>query len=212
MAINCILAGVGGQGVILASRLIAQAAMNRGLNARTAETIGMAQRGGGVVSHVRVGEEIHSSMVPIGAADLILGFEPGEAVRCLPYLRQGGAVVVNSSAVIPVTASLSGSAYSGAQMIAYLRGLPLKLTVVDGGSLCKALGSAKILNVALLGAACASGALPLSIAEIEKAVRERVAPRFIELNLRALESGARAAVTPSETEKENLHENEAGTV
>ena len=95
MTINCMLAGVGGQGTVLASKLIAQSAMNQGLNARTAETIGMAQRGGCVVSHVRVGEEIHSPMIPFGEADVILGFEPAEAVRCLPYLKKDGAVVVS---------------------------------------------------------------------------------------------------------------------
>ena len=84
---NCLLAGVGGQGTVLASKLIAQSAMNRGLNARTAETIGMAQRGGCVVSHVRVGEKIHSPLIPQHKADLIIGFEPAEAVRCLPYLK-----------------------------------------------------------------------------------------------------------------------------
>ena len=85
---NCLLCGVGGQGVVLASRLIAYAAMEKGNFVRTAETIGMAQRGGSVVSHVRIGDEIYSPQVPVGSADVILAFEPGEAVRCLPYLKK----------------------------------------------------------------------------------------------------------------------------
>ena len=89
---NCLLCGVGGQGVVLASRLIAYAAMEKGNFVRTAETIGMAQRGGSVVSHVRIGEEIYSPQVPVGSADVILAFEPGEAVRCLPYLKKDGLV------------------------------------------------------------------------------------------------------------------------
>ena len=100
-----ILAGVGGQGTVLASKLIAKAAMARGECVRTAETIGMAQRGGSVVSHVRVGAS-HSPMVPLGGADAVIGFEPAEAVRALPYLKAGGTVVCATSAVKPVTASL----------------------------------------------------------------------------------------------------------
>ena len=86
---NCLLCGVGGQGVVLASRLIAFAAMEKGNFVRTTETIGMAQRGGSVVSHVRMGEQVHSPLIPEGEADVILAFEPGEAVRCLPYLKKG---------------------------------------------------------------------------------------------------------------------------
>ena len=82
---SCLLCGVGGQGTVLASRIIAAAAMAKGLHARTAETIGMAQRGGSVVSHVRIGEEIASSTIPLGAADVIIGFEPGEAAANLKY-------------------------------------------------------------------------------------------------------------------------------
>ncbi len=95
MVINCILAGVGGQGTVLASKLIAQAAMDKGQNVRTAETIGMAQRGGCVVSHVRVGDEIFSPLIPKHTADIIIGFEPAEAVRCLSYLKKDGTVVVS---------------------------------------------------------------------------------------------------------------------
>lgn len=117
---NCILAGVGGQGTVLASKIIAQSAMAKGWKARTAETIGMAQRGGCVVSHVRFGGEVYSPMVPLHMADVIIGFEPAEAVRCLPYLKPEGTVVVNRQAVMPVTASLSGFDYQAQTMLDYL--------------------------------------------------------------------------------------------
>ena len=117
---NCLLCGVGGQGVVLASRLIAYAAMEKGNFVRTAETIGMAQRGGSVVSHVRIGDEIYSPQVPVGSADVILAFEPGEAVRCLPYLKKDGLVIADSRIVKPVTASLGGSSYNAEEMTAYL--------------------------------------------------------------------------------------------
>ena len=86
--INVILAGVGGQGTVLASRLIAECAMNKGHLICAAETIGMAQRGGSVVSHVRIGGDIYSPLVPYGETDLLIGFEPSEAVRNLHYLKR----------------------------------------------------------------------------------------------------------------------------
>ena len=88
--INCILCGVGGQGTVLASKLMAQSAISQGAFVRTARAIGMAQRGGCVVSHVRIEPEGPSPMVPLGQADLIIGFEPAEAVRALPYLKPEG--------------------------------------------------------------------------------------------------------------------------
>lgn len=192
MIVNCILAGVGGQGTVLASKLIAQSAMNKGQNARTAETIGMAQRGGCVVSHVRIGDDIHSPMISKHSADIIIGFEPAEAVRCLPYLKKGGVVVVSQKAIKPVTSSLSGSSYDGSEMIDFLRESGAKVIVVDGDKICEDCGSAKVLNVALLGAACASGMLGLTLSEIENSIKERVDPRFTSMNIKALAAGAKA--------------------
>ena len=97
---NCLLCGVGGQGVVLASKLIAYAAMEKGMEVRTSETIGMSQRGGSVVSHVRMGQEIYSPMIPRHSADVILAFEPAEAVRSLSYLKKGGVVVVDRKSVV----------------------------------------------------------------------------------------------------------------
>ena len=118
---DIILCGVGGQGTVLASKLISAAAMGRGIPVMSAETIGMAQRGGSVFSHLRLGEGVFSPMIARGTADLILGFEPGEAVRMLPWLKRDGQVIVSSRAVMPVTASLSGTDYSGEEMIRFLR-------------------------------------------------------------------------------------------
>ena len=103
---DILICGVGGQGTVLASRIIAAAAMEEGSPVHSAETIGMAQRGGSVTSHVRIGGEAYSPMIPFGAADMLLAFEPGEAVRNLRYLRKDGIAVVNTAAVKPVTESL----------------------------------------------------------------------------------------------------------
>lgn len=184
---NILLCGVGGQGTVLASKLIAYAAMKQGLAVRTSETIGMAQRGGCVVSHVRVGREIDSPLVPKGSADLLLGFEPGEAVRCLPYLRQGGAVIVSRRAMAPVTAALSGAVYDGGAMLDYLRTKVERLTVLDSDAVAAACGSSRVLNIALLAAAAKVGALGLSVDELRAAVCERLPEKFHALNLGAID-------------------------
>ena len=150
---SCLLCGVGGQGVVLASKLIAYAAMEPGKFVRTTETIGMAQRGGSVVSHVRMGTEVHSPLIPLKSADMLLAFEPAEAVRCLPYLKEGGTVIVSSKTVKPVTATLSGSTYEGTEMLEYLKKNVENLAILDGEEICRQAGSSRVLNVALLGAA-----------------------------------------------------------
>lgn len=183
---NIILCGVGGQGTILASRLIASAAMAKNIPIRTAETIGMAQRGGSVMSHLRLGEGVNSPLIAKGEADLIIGFEPGETVRMMPYLKKGGAVVVSRRPVMPVSAMIGQSSYDSDAMIAYLRENTERLTVVDGDLAAAELGSAKTLNVVLLGAALRSGELGLTEEDLEGAVRKRVPGQFIELNRKAL--------------------------
>ena len=188
---NCILAGVGGQGTVLASKLIAQAGLSSGQMVRTAETIGMAQRGGCVVSHVRTGAHIDSPLVPIGQADIIIGFEPAEAVRNLPYLKKGGTAVVARKAVRPVTASLTGSSYDGSDMLTYLSQNVERLILVDGEAICQQIGSPKVLNIALLGAAL--GALGISVEQMEDVIRASVRPQFIDMNLKALHAGMNAA-------------------
>lgn len=190
---NCILAGVGGQGTVLASKLIAQCAMERGEFVRTAETIGMAQRGGCVVSHVRVGKDAHSPLLPLGSADLLIAFEPAEAVRTLPYLKNGGTVVVSTAPVQPVTVSLSGKSYDASAMLAYLRQNCGRVVEVDTAGICTECGSPKVANVALLGAAAASGALGVTPKELESAISRRLPAKFLEMNRRALYAGAKAA-------------------
>lgn len=191
MTRDLVLAGVGGQGIVLASRLIAQAAMRRGLKVRTAETIGMAQRGGSVVSHVRLGDDAHSPLVPLGAAAAILGFEPAEAVRSLAYLAPDGAVVVSRQAIAPVTACLAGSGYDGAAMLDHLRAHVKRVVVVDADAACAECGSARALNVALLGAAAAAGVLGVTLEELESAIAATLPDRYVGMNLRALHAGAR---------------------
>lgn len=190
---SCILAGVGGQGIVLASKLIAAAAMERGLFVRTAETIGMSQRGGSVVSHVRTGEAVYSPQIPKGTADVLIGFEPGEAVRCLPYLKSGGITVVADKAVIPVTISLGNTSYEAKDMLDFLREAGIRLTVVNTEAVYRMSGSRRPLNVALLGAAAALGALDCSPQELEAVIKKQLPDKFLATNQKALRAGVSAA-------------------
>lgn len=187
---DCLLCGVGGQGTILASKLLADGALLRGATVRATETIGMSQRGGSVVSHLRMGDNTHSPMIPHGKADVMIAFEPAEAVRNLCYLSPNGVLIVAKKAVKPVTATLSGSNYDGSEMLDFLTAQVPHLVVVDGDSICAQLGSSKVLNVVLLGAATASGMLGFTMEEMERAVESRVPEKFLALNRRALAAGA----------------------
>ena len=184
---NIVLCGVGGQGTVLASKLLAAAAMEREIPVMSAETIGLAQRGGSVFSHLRMGDDLYSPMIGSGSADVIIGFEPGETVRMLPYLKKGGHVIVSSRAIMPVTASLSKSSYSSETMLSYLKEQVKNLTIVDGDLACQQIGSPKVLNMVLLGAAAKTGELGVTLDEIKEVMKKRLAPKFHEKNLQALD-------------------------
>ena len=184
---NIVLCGVGGQGTVLASKLAAAAAMKKGLSVMSAETIGMAQRGGSVFSHLRIGEEVVTPMIAEGEADLILGFEPGETVRMLRYLKPDGQVIVSSRAVMPVTSALSGSGYSAESMLDYLKKTVKHLLIIDTDKACAELGTPKVMNVLMLGAAVSSGAISLTVEDIREALKARLPEKLWEMNFNALD-------------------------
>lgn len=189
MNMNYLLCGVGGQGTVLAAKVLAAAAIAKGEEVKTTETIGMAQRGGPVTSYVRTGRDIHSPIIPLGKADVIIGFEPGEAVRNIKYLKKGGTVVVSSKSVMPVTAALTNSSYSGQEMVEYLKKAADNVIIVDGEKICAECGSDKVLNVVLLGAAIKSGALGITPEETLEALLKRLPEKLHELNIKAFELG-----------------------
>ena len=186
---NIILTGVGGQGTVLASKLIAAAAMEKDMPVTSAETIGMAQRGGSVFSHLRMGEGVHSPMILPGEGDLLIGFEPGEALRMLPYLKKDAPVVTSVRPVIPVTAALAGGTYDGRAQLDYLKSLSHPLYTVDPDEAIRELGNPKVMNVVLLGAAVATGLLGLEPEDVKQAIRRRLPEKLQELNFKALEYG-----------------------
>jgi indolepyruvate ferredoxin oxidoreductase beta subunit len=194
MKLNCLITGVGGQGTVLMSRLIGAAAIAKGLDVRGSETIGMAQRGGSVVSHIRLGENIHSPLIPPGKADVIIAFEPAEAVRVLPFLSPSGRMLVLDRPVMPVSASLSEHGYDPAEMIAFLKSALSpdggeRLTIVNGEELIQKCGSPKVINTALLGIALTKNYFPFTKDDMLPVIKERIPERFLELNLRALGGG-----------------------
>lgn len=183
---NILLCGVGGQGIVLTSKLTASCAMEKGMQVMSAETIGMAQKGGSVFSFLRLGDGIHSPMFGHKQADIIIAFEPAEAVRMLPYLKDGGTVIINTRPIMPVTAALKESSYNGTEMIEYLSSCVDNLMTVDGDKVCQELGSPKVLNMVMLGEAIRSGVLPFTIDDAVEAMKRSVKPQFVELNEKAL--------------------------
>lgn len=194
---NVLLTGVGGQGTVLAAKVLAQAAQAKGWQVRTAETIGMAQRGGSVVSHVRMGdngEEVIAPLVAKGTADMIIAFEPAEAARVLPYLAPDGVMVSATTSIQPITAALSTEPYLAEATIASLRGrlngcaaAPARFVLVDDEAVLSQVENRKALNTVLLAFALKTGHLPLSLDDLRDAIRACVKPRFVELNLVAID-------------------------
>lgn len=184
---SILLCGVGGQGTVLASKLIAAAFMQSGEVVHSAETIGMAQRGGSVTSHVRIGESAFSPLIPSGCADLILAFEPAEAVRNLPLLRENGAVIANRVPVKPIT----DMSYDGAEAVDYLKKNVKNAIIVDAEEICREFGSSKFFNIAILGVACAAGKLGLSREQILAEIEKRVPEKYLEQNIKAFQKGER---------------------
>jgi len=181
---NCLIAGVGGQGTVLAARVLGAAAMAAGFDVRGSETIGMAQRGGSVTSHVRMGKDIASPLIPSGRADVVLAFEPGEALRTIDFLKPGGTFIVCDR---PIDPAVKGD-YDSAATVRYLREYT-RAFLVQGDDIIEHCG-ARSLNIALIGAAAAQGAFPFGIDVIEKALAERLDAKYLNINITALRYGA----------------------
>jgi len=185
MIFNILISGVGGQGTVLASKLIAGTAIDCGFDVRTTETIGMAQRGGSVVGHTRIGYNIPSPLILPGNANLLIAFEPSEAVRQLPFLSAEGTLICCDNGVKPIINVLSGQAYEVGELLNYIKANVKKAIIIPGRPI---MGKyAKQLNVALLGAAVQSAVFPFDIEALRKTISEM--PKFRDENLEAFEIG-----------------------
>lgn len=183
---NILIVGVGGQGTLMTSRILARVAVNMGYDVKATEVHGMAQRGGSVVSEVRYGEKIHSPVIKKGDVDVLLAFEKLEAARWIPYLKPGGKVIINDVRVDPLPVMTGKAKYPNdiAQHIAEL--IP-DTTIVDATELAVECGSAKAANVVLVG--MLAGALDIPGEEVEKAVREMVPAKALDTNIKAYRRG-----------------------
>ncbi|PAV14020.1 indolepyruvate ferredoxin oxidoreductase subunit beta [Methanosarcina spelaei] len=184
--LDLLITGVGGQGAILASDIIGKAAVTSGIPIRAAETHGMAQRGGSVVNHIRVGND-YGSMIPKKGADLLLALEPMEAVRYLDFLKDGGVVIVNTQPIIPVTVTSGLTKYPEVPDILEFLSEKYIVKAFNADELAYEAGSRLAMNVVMVGAV--SGYLPIPKEIILESVKALVPQKTIEVNLRAFEAG-----------------------
>jgi indolepyruvate ferredoxin oxidoreductase beta subunit len=183
---NILMAGVGGQGTLLASEILSEVLMQAGYDVKKAEVHGMAQRGGSVISHVRFGKKVYSPIIPEGEADVLFGFELLEAYRYLPLVKKTGTVVVNNLRIAPPSVALGVNQYP-VDIEQKLQAQVDNLRVVDGLQLAEKAGNAKTVNTVLLGAL--SSTLAPTHEQWVDAIRNLVPERFLEVNLRAFELG-----------------------
>jgi indolepyruvate ferredoxin oxidoreductase beta subunit len=195
MKFDVIIGGVGGQGTVLASRLLGAAAIEAGYFVRTAETIGMAQRGGCVTSHVRISSQDAGSVIPLKNADLLLGFEMGEVVRNFNRLSPTGKCIVNKYWINSVPVSLGLAAYHYKDIEKFISEHIPNVHYVDAHSLAIEAGTSKAVNVVMLGAAFGLEMLPVTQDLMEEIIGQHVKEKYIDLNIKAFRLGLNAMQT-----------------
>ena len=186
---NFLLAGVGGQGTLLASNVLAQVALVAGFDVKKSEVHGMAQRGGSVNTHVRWNsEQVYSPLIGLGEASFLLAFEEAEALRYATYLKPGGIAIVNEYTIKPITVTSGGAHYpSRAELETTYEQLTDQLYLVPGTALAQELGNARAANVVLLGAL--STFLDLPSETWLEVIAARVPPKYVDLNRQAFLKG-----------------------
>ena len=185
MTKNIMIVGVGGQGTLLASRILGNAVISEGYDVKVSEVHGMSQRGGSVVTYVKYGDKVYSPVIDEGEADVILAFELLEAYRALPYLKKGGKIIVNDQRIDPMPV-ITGAANYPADIAKKLSEVA-DVTVVDALALAKEAGNIKAVNVALIGVMAKSS--ELSYDRWVKTLEETVPQKFLEVNKKAFDLG-----------------------
>jgi len=190
-----IVVAVGGQGNLLASKVLGEAALLDGVPVRMSEIHGMAQRGGVVESAIVFGDA-GSSIISDGEADILLGFEPSEVVRAMGRCNSRTRVITNTAPLRPFTVAIGQGVYPDVdEMMSLVRERVADLIAIDALALARQAGSPMTMNIVLLGALIASGALGLSRASVEKAITLRAKKAFVEMNLKAFRLGEGAVAT-----------------
>ena len=192
---NIMIVGVGGQGTLLASKLLGKLLLSAGYDVKVSEVHGMSQRGGSVVTYVRFGEKVYSPVIDLGEADYIVAFEQLEAARWLPYLKTGGVIVTNTQKTAPMPV-ITGAAQYPQDLIEKLRAAGAQVEALDALSLAEQAGSEKCVNIVLLGAL--SRLFPDLAEEAWQAALEAVVPpKTLQVNRRAFALGRAAAEKPN---------------
>lgn len=190
---SIVIAGVGGQGTLLASKILSEAAQRRGLFVRTSETIGMAQRGGSVSSHIRIGSQDVSPVIPLRHADVLIGFELAEAARQLNRLKPNASAVVNVDCIIPTNVALRQGEYHCDEYLSAIKNNIGRGYYINAAPVAIEAGDARTLNIVLLGFSVGAGILPFKEDEIREAMECCIKPRLLEINRKAFNMGAEAA-------------------
>jgi indolepyruvate ferredoxin oxidoreductase beta subunit len=185
---DLLITGVGGQGVILASNIISEVALASGYDVKETDTLGMAQRGGSVVGHVRLSSRVYSPLIRAGEVDILVSFEKLEAARWAHYLKPGGVAIVNNHALRPLSVNLGGEVYPSDEDIAkILKRSSERIYFINGTGQIKKLGNIKILNIFLLG--CTSVFLPFKVRVWQDIISQHVPRSVRELNITAFSQG-----------------------
>jgi indolepyruvate ferredoxin oxidoreductase beta subunit len=192
---NIVITGVGGQGILTAANLLGWAALRAGYKVRVGEVHGMSQRFGSVIAYVRFGEDVYGAMVPEGKADVILSFEPVEALRYINYLKKGGLVFTNARPIPPVQVSMGLATYPTLDEMKKIveEDFGGKFMAFDAEKLAMEAGNIVTTNVVLIGALSQTPGFPLSEEQIEEVIKISVPPKTIEVNMKAFELGVKAA-------------------
>ena len=183
---NIMIVGVGGQGSLLASKLLGRLLMNEGYDVKVSEVHGMSQRGGSVVTYVRYGEKVYSPIIDKGEADFIISFEKLEAARYAQYLKTGGSIIVNAQEIEPMPV-ITGAASYPHEALSNLSAKGVNIDEVDALSLALEAGNAKATNIVLMGRL--SRLMPIEKEKWAEAIKQTVAPKFVDVNLKAFELG-----------------------
>ena len=188
-----VVAGVGGQGTLLASRLLSESAIRVGLPVKIGETYGMAQRGGPVMGNIQIGGEPHNPQIREGEADVLLAFEPAEAVRRgVTFLKEGGLALVNTRVIAPVEVISGMMSYPVMEKLMDLLGeVTDRIVAFDATALAEEAGDPIATNVVMIGALTASGVLPFGEETVLQVMKESLRTRYYELNVEAFQLGKR---------------------
>lgn len=183
---SIMIVGVGGQGTLLAGRLLGEYARAKGLDAKVSEVHGMAQRGGSVVTHVRIGEKVASPLIDVQSADVLMSFEPVEALRALEMLKPGGVLICDEAKVPPIAVNMGMAAYPE-EIERRVKTYTDKVVFVNATGIAQSLGSTKAANIVLLGVYTQK--MGMDADTMRQVIEQGVKPAFVELNLKAFEAG-----------------------